>query len=72
VDGAFTESSCTHARERLGSECAEGENCGLRRLWQDVQDAMEKILFETSLDDLRRSSSDVVGRKQPLARIHAS
>lgn len=72
VDGAFTESSCTHARERLGSECAEGENCGLRRLWQDVQDAMEKILFETSLDDLRRSTSDVANRKQPLARIHAS
>ncbi|HUI75560.1 MAG TPA: Rrf2 family transcriptional regulator [Candidatus Acidoferrum sp.] len=71
VDGAFTESSCTHARERLGSECAEGENCGLRQLWQDVQDAVEKILFETSLDDLRRRSLDKPDRKQPLARIHA-
>jgi Rrf2 family transcriptional regulator, cysteine metabolism repressor len=71
VDGAFTESSCTHARERLGSECAEGENCGLRQLWQDVQDAVEKILFETSLEDLRRRSVQKPEPAQPLARLHA-
>ena len=69
VDGAFTESSCTHARERLGAECAEGENCGLRQLWQNVQDAVEKILFETTFDDVRRSTEKDSGRSQSVTRL---
>jgi Rrf2 family transcriptional regulator, cysteine metabolism repressor len=70
VDGAFTESSCTHARERLGAECAEGENCGLRQLWQNVQDAVEKILFETTFEDVRRSTEKGTARSQSsVARL---
>jgi Rrf2 family protein len=54
VDGAFAESSCTHSEERLGAACVEGESCGLKAMWGDVQAAMEKILFATSLEDVRR------------------
>ncbi|HZS72467.1 MAG TPA: Rrf2 family transcriptional regulator [Candidatus Acidoferrum sp.] len=54
VDGAFAESSCTHAEDRIGSVCAEGPNCGLKQLWQDVQDSVEKILFATSFEDVKQ------------------
>src|SRR5579885_2015956 len=36
------------------SVCAEGPNCGLKQLWQDVQDSVEKILFATSFEDVRQ------------------
>ena len=54
VDGAFAESSCTHSEERLGAVCVEGESCGLKAMWGDVQVAVEKILFATSLEDVKR------------------
>ena len=54
VDGAFAESSCTHSSERLGTDCVEGPSCGLKGMWGDVQVAVEKILFATSLEDVRR------------------
>lgn len=54
VDGDFAESSCTHAETRLGTVCAEGPNCGLKQLWRDVQNSVEKILFATSFEEVRR------------------
>jgi DNA-binding IscR family transcriptional regulator len=32
----------------------EGESCGLKAMWGDVQGAVEKILFATSLEDVKR------------------
>jgi Rrf2 family protein len=61
VDGAFAESSCTHSEERLGAVCVEGESCGLKAMWGDVQVAVEKILFATSLEDVKRRT--LSGRK---------
>jgi Rrf2 family protein len=64
VDGAFAESSCTHSEERLGAVCVEGESCGLKAMWGDVQMAVEKILFATSLEDVKRRT--LSGRKADL------
>ncbi len=71
VDGAFAESSCTHSAERLGTVCVEGESCGLKAMWGDVQVAVEKILFATSLEDVRERtlSGRGVGSRRELARF---
>jgi Rrf2 family protein len=69
MDGAFAESSCTHAETRLGSVCAEGPTCGLKQVWQDVQHSVEKILFATSFEDVKRRT--LAGREPQLARIGA-
>lgn len=71
VDGAFAESSCTHAETRLGTPCAEGPNCGLKQVWQDVQDAVEKILFATSFEEVKRRTLRDGERSQQLARLDA-
>jgi Rrf2 family protein len=69
MDGAFAESSCTHAEARLGSVCAEGPGCGLKQVWRDVQDAVEKILFATSFEDVKRRTLE--GRGQQYAKLNA-
>ena len=53
VDGAFAESSCVH-NESLGGVCVEGDSCGLKQTWKDVQGAVEKILFATTFEEVRR------------------
>ena len=53
VDGAFAESSCVH-KELLGGVCVEGDSCGLKQTWKDVQRAVEKILFATSFEQIRK------------------
>jgi Rrf2 family transcriptional regulator, cysteine metabolism repressor len=53
VDGAFAESSCIH-NEAMGGVCVEGQSCGLKQTWRDVQGAVEKILFATSFEDVRK------------------
>lgn len=69
VDGAFAESSCIH-NEAQGGVCVEGESCGLKQTWKDVQGAVERILFATSFEEIRRRTlrgrerqSNVVGLK---------
>jgi Rrf2 family protein len=69
MDGAFAESSCTHAETRLGSMCAEGPTCGLKQVWQDVQHSVEKILFATSFEEVKRRT--LSGREGQLANIEA-
>jgi Rrf2 family transcriptional regulator, cysteine metabolism repressor len=53
VDGAFAESSCIH-KELQGGVCVEGDSCGLKQTWKDVQRAVEKILFATSFEEIRQ------------------
>ena len=69
VDGAFAESSCTHSAERLGTVCVEGESCGLKAMWGDVQVAVEKILFATSLEDVRRRTLSGRAAGRDMARF---
>jgi Rrf2 family transcriptional regulator, cysteine metabolism repressor len=67
MDGAFAESSCTHAETRLGSVCAEGPTCGLKQVWQDVQQSVERILFATSFEEVKKRTQS--GREPQLARL---
>ena len=54
VDGKFSQSSCIEVDLRHPYACPESNTCGLKQVWQDVQGAVEKILFETTFDDVRK------------------
>ncbi|HEX2713044.1 MAG TPA: Rrf2 family transcriptional regulator [Candidatus Acidoferrales bacterium] len=54
VDGKFSQSSCVEVDLRNPYACPESDTCGLRQVWQDVQGAVERILFETNFDEVRK------------------
>lgn len=68
VDGAFAESSCVH-KEALGGVCVEGDSCGLKQIWKDVQGAVEKILFATTFGEVRKRTLSSGTRQPETARI---
>jgi Rrf2 family protein len=70
VDGAFAESSCIH-NEAMGGVCVEGQSCGLKQTWRDVQGAVEKILFATSFEDVRKRTLNGRLTEANLARLDA-
>jgi DNA-binding IscR family transcriptional regulator len=47
----------------------EGESCGLKAMWGDVQVAVEKILFATSLEDVRRRTLSGRVTNRDMARF---
>jgi Rrf2 family protein len=67
VDGKFSQSSCIEVSLRNGYACPEMDSCGLKQVWQDVQNAVEKILFETTFDDLRKRTLSGIARNPTLA-----
>ena len=72
VDGGeFTETSCTHADGLRGSLCVEGESCGLKQVWQDVQTAVEKILFATSFEEVRNRTLARTKKNSSVVRFSA-
>jgi len=70
VDGAFAESSCIH-NEAMGGVCVEGQSCGLKQTWRDVQGAVEKILFATSFEEVRKRTLNGRMAEANLARLGA-
>ncbi|MGB8475215.1 MAG: Rrf2 family transcriptional regulator [Candidatus Acidiferrum sp.] len=68
VDGAFAESSCVH-NEALGGVCVEGASCGLKEIWKDVQGAVEKILFATTFEEVRKRTMKGEARSTETVRI---
>lgn len=54
VDGKFSQSSCLELDLQRHDSCPEKNSCGLKQVWQDVQVAVDKILFETTFDELRK------------------
>ena len=54
VDGKFSEASCIEVDFRRPYACPESTTCGLKQVWQDVQGAVEKILFDTTFEQLRQ------------------
>ncbi len=70
VDGAFAESSCIH-NEAMGGVCVEGQSCGLKQTWRDVQGAVEKILFATTFEDVRKRTLNGRMAEVNLARLDA-
>lgn len=54
VDGKFSRSSCLEVDLRHPYACPEMGSCGLKQVWEDVQSAVENILFQTNFDELRQ------------------
>ncbi|MBI3668556.1 MAG: Rrf2 family transcriptional regulator [Acidobacteria bacterium] len=52
VDGKFSQSSCIEVDLQRPYTCPESDSCGLKQVWQDVQGAVERILFETTFDQV--------------------
>ncbi len=69
VDGQFSQSSCVEADQGHPYACPESDSCGLKQLWQDVQGAVERILFETSFDDIRKRTLAGVARNSSVAAL---
>jgi Rrf2 family transcriptional regulator, cysteine metabolism repressor len=63
VDGKFSQASCIELDFKDHYTCPEANACGLKQVWQDVQGAVEKILFETSFDEVRKRTLAGVARK---------
>ena len=64
VDGKFSQSSCLEVGLRDGRySCPEMDSCGLKQVWQEVQGAVEQILFATSFDELLRRTQAGPARK---------
>jgi Rrf2 family cysteine metabolism transcriptional repressor len=63
VDGKFSQSSCVQLDLQRRDSCPEENSCGLKQVWQDVQAAVEKILFETTFDELRKRTLAGVARE---------
>ncbi len=63
VDGKFSQSSCMEVDLRSHYACPEIKACGLKQVWQDVQGAVERILFETTFDEVRKRTLAGVARK---------
>ena len=55
----------------MGGVCVEGQSCGLKQTWRDVQDAVEKILFATSFEDVRKRTLNGRMAEANLARLGA-
>ena len=68
VDGAFAESSCIH-NEMMGGVCVEGESCGLKQVWRNVQNSVEQILFATTFEEVRKRTLTGPGRKRETAKL---
>lgn len=73
IDGSFSQSSCVAAAAR-GTICTEGDVCGLRQMWQEVQSAIDHILFATSFAELssrtRFSGARLpASQKEQIARL---
>ncbi len=54
VDGKFSQTACLRRDRDSPCACPEAEACGLRRLWEELQETLDRVLFETSFAEIRR------------------
>ncbi|MDE3137881.1 MAG: Rrf2 family transcriptional regulator, partial [Acidobacteriota bacterium] len=61
VDGSFSETGCLRASSDDHYACPEAGSCGLRQLWGNVQQTIDRLLFETTFAEVcRRTNSSPV------------
>ena len=73
VDGNFAQASCLRVDLRSRYACPERTSCGLKQTWREVQDAVEKILFTTTFEDLcRRTIENATGTSPAESKIQRS
>jgi Rrf2 family transcriptional regulator, cysteine metabolism repressor len=75
VDDRVIDSSCTQRDSDRGFACSDYYSCGLKQMWQEVSEAVERILFETSFADIcaytRRRKPLLVDIRKTVAQIDA-
>ena len=54
VDGKFSETGCLRGEADDHYACPEAASCGLRHLWENLQETVDRILFETSFAEICR------------------
>lgn len=69
VDGRFSESSCVEVGLGEAYSCPASDACGLKQVWQDVQGAVERILFETTFDDVRKRTLAGLARSDSISSL---
>jgi Rrf2 family protein len=74
VDSRIVDSSCIQRDEDRGYACPDYYGCGLKRMWADVNHAVEKILFDRSFADVcadSRRRPVLTNMPKNLVRINA-
>jgi len=74
VDSRVVDSSCIQRDEDRGFACSDYYACGLKRMWADVNLAVERILFDRSFADVcadSRRKSVLTDMRKNLVRIDA-
>ncbi|HHU60609.1 MAG: Rrf2 family transcriptional regulator [Bacillota bacterium] len=56
LEGPITPMDCLDTRSGTGPYCSHPELCVLRNLWKSLQDSMEQVLDNTTLEDLRQDA----------------
>lgn len=72
VDGKFSEVACLRADAEGRCACPEAEACGLRQLWEELQESLDRVLFETSFAEVcRRTLAAREGRQKVALGVTA-
>jgi len=53
LEGPITPLDCLDTDSGSGPYCGQPDQCVLRGLWKNLQDSMERVLDNTTLEDLR-------------------
>lgn len=66
VDGRFSQTACLRGESDDHYACPEAEACGLRQLWEQIQESVDRTLFETSFAEIcQRTLAARHGRGKP-------
>lgn len=57
LEGPITPLDCLDTSTGTGPYCGKPELCVLRNLWKSLQESMEAVLDNTTLEDLRQDAS---------------
>ena len=67
VDGSFSETGCLRGQLDDSYSCPEAGSCGLRQLWGNVRETVDKLLFETTFAEVcRRTTSKSMASGETL------
>lgn len=56
LEGPITPLDCLDSERGSGPYCDQPEQCVLRGLWKDLQDSMQRVLDNRTLEDLRQNA----------------
>jgi Rrf2 family protein len=70
VDGDFSQTSCLRAGSDDHYACPEMDCCGLRQVWESLQENVDRILFQTSFGEVcRRTVNGGGGQQTPITGL---